>query len=137
MEPSITYIKKHPQNASTFQDGFTLLEVMISFAILSTLLVVIIQSTSETTFFLHKTEQLSIAQKVVINELMRIERENPSDLKSSQGIFPDGHILAGNKWKLIISNSVFLDVVPVTRIRYQVSWFLGKQQHTFESSIVR
>ncbi len=117
--------------------GFTLLEVMISLAILSSLLVVIIQSNTEITFFLHRTERLSVAQRVVVNELQRIERENSPNLGSARGTFPKNHALAGNEWRRTVTNVNFLDVIPVTRIQYQVSWFAGRQKNTFEASILR
>lgn len=127
---------RHSGSAS-FLFGFTLLEVMISLAMLSTLLAVIIQSNTELTFFLHRTGRLSIAQKVVINELMRLERENSETLSSREGTFPLEHELAGSKWKLIVTDMKFLGVAPVTRIRYQVSWFVGEQENTYESSFLR
>ena len=135
---SISDTPNQPQAGCTLPMlGFTLLEVMISLAILSSLLVVIIQSNMEITFFLNRTERLSIAQKVVINELMRIERENSATLTTGQGTFPEKHVLAGSEWKLTVTNIDFLDVIPVTRIHYQVSWFAGEQRNTFEASILR
>ncbi len=117
--------------------GFTLLEVMISLAILSALLVVIIQSNTETTFFLRRTDQLATAQKVVINELMRIERDNSTTLSSAEGTFAEDHVMAANKWKLTIENSNFLGAIPITRVQYQVFWLLDNQQHSYEASIIK
>jgi prepilin-type N-terminal cleavage/methylation domain-containing protein len=131
-----TVTKQTGMNEKT-QQGFTLIEVMISIAILSSLLVVIIQSNTETAFFLRKTKQLSIAQKVVINELLKIERENKSDLATSEGTFEEEHVLAGNKWKLTVSESTFLEVVPITKITYQVFWMFEGHEHSYESSITR
>ena len=68
--------------------GFTLLEVLISFAILASILAVVIQSQSDMVFFLKKTEKLDTVQSIVINELLKLERESSNNISASSGTFP-------------------------------------------------
>ena len=116
--------------------GFTLLEVLISFAILSTLLVAIIQSQSESIFFLRKTKSLMIAQKIVINMLLEIERSTTPP-ETGEGIFPKEHQLAGGKWKLTAEDEDFMGIVSIRRVTYQVFWMENGVQQEYQSSILQ
>ena len=116
--------------------GFTLLEVLVSFAILSTFLAVIIQSQGEMVFFLKKTDQLHKVQNVVINELLKIERMT-TPVVNDKGVYPDHHPLAQAHWKLTVTEEMFMDVIPIKKITYGVDWKLDKQPQHFELSIYK
>lgn len=120
-------------------EGFTLLEVLIAFSLLATLLTVIIQSQGETAYFLEKTRKLSLVQKEVINELLRIERQySSSAVLAETGVFEEGHVLAGDQWEREITQEIFMGIVPVNRITYRITWFPrdGKGEQRFEASIL-
>lgn len=118
--------------------GFTLLEVLVAFSILAILLTVILQSQAETAFFLEKTGRHQLVQRVVMNELSVAERSCATTLPSAEnGVFPDDHVLAGNRWQLEVKGEMIMGMIPVTRITYRVSWENPRMEgdHTFESSI--
>ena len=118
--------------------GFTLLEVLVAFSLLATMLTVIIQSQGETAFFLEKTKKLSRVQKVVINELLRIEREySAASLTSENGTFEADHDLAGDQWQREVTPETFMGLVPVNKITYRIVWIPqhGKEEQSFEASI--
>ncbi len=128
-----------PNNTLKFASGFTLLEVLVAFALLAVLLTVIIQSVGETAFFLEKTGKLSLVQKEVINELLRIERSYSSEsLTASEGTFEKGHLLFEDRWQKEVVQEDFLGFIPVLRITYRVIWIpaKGQEEQHFESSIV-
>ena len=120
-------------------NGFTLLEILVAFALLALLLSVIIQSQAETAYFLEKTAKLSLVQQEVINELLKIER-NYSDesIETSEGTFPDEHVLAGDTWIKEAVQEDFFGLVPVMKIKYRVTWKTAnnEQEQYFESSII-
>jgi len=116
--------------------GFTLLEVLVSFSILSILLTVIIQSQSETIFFLHKTKKLELVQNEVINKLLAIER-GAENVQEDSGEFQAGHPLAGDQWHLTIEKKLVLNLVPMEEVKYRITWKIKTQQLSFESTILR
>lgn len=117
--------------------GFTLLEVLISFAILASILTVVIQSQSDMVFFLQKTKQLDEIQNVVINELLKLERESANDITATSGSFSSPHPLAGKKWKILIQDETFMDFVTVMKVTYQVIWEERDALQTYELSIYK
>ncbi len=121
--------------------GFTLLEVLIAFSLLATLLTVIIQSQAQTAFFLEKTGKLSRVQKEVINALLRSERYySTEEVSTTEGVFPDDHQLAGDRWQKEVVLEDFSEMlpIPVTKITYRIIWNVGKndREQYFESSIL-
>jgi len=118
--------------------GFTLLEVLVAFSLLAILLTVIIQSQGETAFFIEKTRKLSLVQKEVINELLKIERNlGSASIDTGSGTFPKDHVLAGDIWQKEEVNENFMGFIPIKRITYRVSWetIKGKGEQSFEASI--
>jgi len=125
---------------SKIHSGFTLLEVLVAFSLLSILLTVIIQSQVETAYFLEKTGKQQQVQRVVMNELSLAERYCASlPVQAEDGVFPDDHNLAGDRWQReVISEDFFLGLIQVTRISYRISWKnpRGSGEHSFESSVM-
>ncbi|MFH2131818.1 MAG: type II secretion system protein [bacterium] len=119
--------------------GFTLLEVLVAFSLLSILLTVIMQSQSETAYFLEKTGKQQMVQQVSMNALSLAERYcvriTP---ESDEGVFLGGHPLAGDRWQRTTDDVSILGLIPMTRISYRISWEnpRGKGEHVFESSIL-
>lgn len=117
--------------------GFTLLEVLVAFALLSVMLITIIQSQSESVFFLEKTGKTEIARDVVFDELLKAERRFPRETSlSQQGTFPDDHPLAGDEWEKRIEVVSILGMIKVRKLTFQVIWDRDKPgAGAFESSI--
>jgi len=119
--------------------GFTLLEVLVAFSILSILFAVIIQSQADTVFFLEKTDRLSVVQKEVMNELLKIERDFKGQVLSSEtGTFPEEHVLQGSQWKKDVIVEDFMGIIKVKKITFRITWKEGKEKtdRFFESSIL-
>jgi len=121
------------------QTGFTLLEVLVAFSLLSILLTVIIQSQAETAYFLEKTGKQQLVQRVVMNELSVVERSCAiAPPQSDQGTFGADHVLAGDRWeRTAIEEDIFLGLIQALRVSYRISWKnpRGEGDHAFESSV--
>ena len=113
------------------------MELLVSFSILSLLLVLIIQTNSETVFFLQRTTKLDRVQKVVINELLKIERgvEKEEIEDSEKGVYPEEHPLAGDIWTRTDEVEEVFGDFKITRIKFRVTWQHGEEEQYFESSI--
>lgn len=121
------------------RNGFTLLEVLVAFSILSILFAVIIQSQADTIFFLEKTNRMAIVQKQVMNELLIIERNlSAQKISFETGTFPEDHILHGSQWQKRVEVEDFLGITKVSKITYKIIWTEGndKIERSFESSIL-
>lgn len=119
--------------------GFTLLEVLVAFSLLSILFAVIIQSQADTIFFLEKTNRMTIVQKQVMNELLIIERNlSAQKISSETGTFPEDHILHGSHWQKKVEVEDFLGITKVSKITYKIIWTEGNDnmERSFESSIL-
>lgn len=113
------------------------MEVLVAFSILSLLLTSIIQGQGESVYFLEKTKKLEIVQKEVSNTLLAVER-GTRKAEDETGTFPDEHPLAGDQWQMSSSSEMLLELIPVTRISYSVTWVASnKIEQTFESSILQ
>ncbi len=121
---------------STGRSGFTLLEVLISFSILATLLTVVIQSQSETIFFLEKTSKLERVQKEVINHLLAIER-GATEVEESNGIFQEEHPLEGDQWFLSTNSKLINNMIPIEEIQYRIIWKIDKKEHSYSAVLLR
>ena len=141
IESSYLSLEKEPQGYALrtmdTSDGFTLMELLVSFSILSLLLVLIIQTNSETIFFLQRTSKLEKVQKVVIHELLKIERgvEKEENEDSEKGVYPEGHPLVGDVWTRVDEVEEIFGAFKITRIKFRVTWLHGEEEQYFESSI--
>ncbi len=126
-------------SGSKKQVGFTLLEVLVAFSLLSILLTVIIQSQSETIYFLEKTGKQQLIQQSVMNELSLAERScTTTTQRSDEGTFAEDHSLAGDHWQKNATEVLILGVIPMTQVSYRISWKnpRGEGDHAFESSVL-
>lgn len=119
--------------------GFTLLEVLVAFSLLSILFAVLIQSQADSIYFLEKSGRLAVAQKEVMNELLKIERNlSGQGISSEQGTFPEDHVLPSSEWKKEVVVEDLMGIIKIKKITYRISWTEGKEQtlHYFESTIL-
>jgi hypothetical protein len=103
------------------------------------MLAVIIQSQGETVYFLEKTRKLSLVQKEVINELLKTERlYSEESISAGEGVFPEDHVLAGDRWERVVTKEDFMGIVPVMKISYRVFWRpkTDSEEQSFEASIL-
>jgi len=104
------------------------------------LLTGIIQSQSESAFFLEKTEKTARVQREVINELLAAERDQPGQsFVNGEGVFDADHPLAGDRWQKKVQVVDFLlGLIKVRQLVYRITWDAGRGQgeHSFESAIL-
>ena len=125
-------------NTKQGRKGFTLLEVLVAFSLLSILFAVIIQSQADTIFFLEKTGRLALVQKEVLNQLLKIERNlSAQSISSETGSFPEDHVLHGSQWEKKVVIEDFMKITKVKKITYKITWTEGKDKikRSFESAI--
>lgn len=96
------------------QRGFTLLEVLVSFALLSGLLALLLQSQGEAVFFLERTSLLEQVQEEAQIRLMEVERLGQLP-QPAQGSFGPEHRLAGGTWSIEAGTENFMGF-ELTRI---------------------
>lgn len=102
------------------QRGFTLLEVLVSFAILSGLLSLLLQSQGEAVFFLERTAKLEVVQEEAQEKLLLVERLGQLP-QPPQGTYPPDHPLAGGRWSLEAGTEDFLGF-ELTRILCEIEY---------------
>ncbi|MDT8446025.1 MAG: prepilin-type N-terminal cleavage/methylation domain-containing protein [bacterium] len=100
--------------------GFTLLEVLVSFAILSGLLALLLQSQGEAIFFMQRTAQLEQVQQEAQVRLLEVERLGKLP-EPAEGTFPEGHYLAGGRWALELGTEEFMGF-ELSRIRILIEY---------------
>lgn len=117
--------------------GFTLLEVLVSFAILAVLLAAIIQANSNSILMLQKTRHNARVENRVYLELNIVERNLKKELfGSSSGTYrKDAPGLEGYKWQKIISLEHIVGQ-PIKKITFRILWEENGRKHTFESFIL-
>jgi general secretion pathway protein I len=113
--------------------GFTLLEVLIAFAILAITLTALFQAYSANLLIHNQTRGLWKAMVFVSNDLKRLERTPPESLGMDQGEFPDGDPMAGYAWRRDITLESPLPGVTVRKIALRVSWKEGLNERWFQA----
>ena len=112
-----------------------MLEVLIAVAILSTLLVSLIKSESETALLLEFTERYQRVQAHVQEELTKISmRGAPPSEGFSQGVFREDHPLVGFEWNREVVKENFLGF-PVVKIIYGIKWNDEFKERIYEGTI--
>ncbi len=105
------------------QPGFTLLEVLVAFAILAGLLTLILQTQGEQFYFSSKLATQEKVRQELEYQALAIERGDKAALWApASGVFPPGHELAGFHFTHSQEMELLLGQVPVTRTLLSISW---------------
>jgi len=117
-------------------EGFTILEVLISLSILSITLMVLFQSFSTSIFILSSTKNLWKAISFAQNELLKSERATVSPSVSiNQGEFESESEMSGFRWKKFVRDTKPFPGIEIRQINYQLLWYEGKHVYTYDADI--
>jgi len=115
-------------------NGFTILEVLISLSILVLSLMVLYQSFSTSIFILSSTNNLWKAISFSQNELLKSERATVSPPVSiNQGEFESESGMSGFRWKRVVRDTKPLPGIEIRQINYQLLWNEGKHVFTYDA----
>ncbi|MDH4224708.1 MAG: prepilin-type N-terminal cleavage/methylation domain-containing protein [Deltaproteobacteria bacterium] len=115
--------------------GFTLLEVLVAFAVLSIMLMALFQSFSTTILINDNTRDTWMVMTAVQAELLRVEREGGGSMAADQGVYPPGHPLEGYRWLREVTEEQPFPGVFVRRLSLRVLWNNGGRDFSYESSM--
>ena len=124
-----------PRDSRGKAPGFTLMEVLVAFTILSITLVTLYQAFSANLLIHTSTRSLWKAMVYVDNELQRWERMGPPPLHVDQGEFPEDHAMAGYSWLREVSDEAPLPGVIVRRVRLRLNWQEGERSRRYASEV--
>ena len=117
-------------------EGFTILEVLISLSILLITLMALFQSFSTSIFILSSTKNLWKAISFAQNELLKSERATVSPSVSiNQGEFESESEMSGFRWKKFVRDTKPFPGIEIRQINYQLLWYEGKHVYTYDADI--
>ena len=117
-------------------EGFTILEVLISLSILLITLMALFQSFSTSIFVLSSTKNLWKAISFAQNELLKSERATVSPSVSiNQGEFESESEMSGFRWKKFVRDTKPFPGIEIRQINYQLLWYEGKHVYTYDADI--
>ena len=118
------------------QAAFTLIEVMVAFAILSGLLTLILQTQGEQARFMARSQ---VAEKVLAElqtQILALERGDANQQwPNSEGTFTEEHPLAGFRYRKVAGQEMFLGQFPLNKVTLSIHWDEGKHPQSYATSI--
>lgn len=115
--------------------AFTLLEVLVAFAILAISLVTLYQAYSANLVIHASSRGLRKAMVYVNNELTRWERMPTVPVQVEQGTFPPNDPMAGYSWRRVISEEAPFPGVTVRKVSLRLDWREGVREQWFQSEV--
>ncbi|MDX2471268.1 MAG: type II secretion system protein [SAR324 cluster bacterium] len=117
--------------------AFTLIEVLVSFAIMASLLTLILQSQGEIAYFSVKNKRSEEVRREIEAQILAYEREDTNVLWSTdKGTFNRDHALAGFQYERTKKGEKLLGVFPITNVSFLITWEENKIKQSYESSII-
>jgi prepilin-type N-terminal cleavage/methylation domain-containing protein len=123
------------RHSAALRRGFTLLEVLIAFSILSITLVTLYQAYSANLLIHSSTRGVRGAMVYVNNELLRWERMPSVSLHVDQGAFPEGDPMFGYAWERHVTDETPLPGVTVRKVSLRLTWREGAREQAFQSEV--
>ena len=109
--------------------GFTLVEVIITAAVLTTSLVMIFRGLSVCMQAAKRSERYTVAAMLVQHKIAELEIEEELDNGEEQGDFEEqGH--PGLRWRVVIEDAE--DVENLQKVTITVSWPAGQSEQNIE-----
>lgn len=117
------------------QAAFTLIEVMVAFAILSGLLTLILQTQGEQARFLARSQVGEQVLQELQTQILAQERgDSTTAWPANEGSFPQGHPLAGFRYRKEFGQEMFLGQFPLNKITLSIHWDEGKHPQSYAAS---
>ena len=98
--------------------AFTLLEVLVALAILSTVFIALLQGQGDNIYVIDTIQKRQLAQRYIQEKLYKIERQEENAVGSA-GIFSESHELSGQKWRLQVFNQEVFGI-SLKRVVYTI-----------------
>ena len=115
--------------------GFTLLEVLIALAILSVAMLALHQAFATNIYMTIYTRDLWSAVVFTRNELMRVERGSPPSIGVSDGVYNEGHKMAGYHWKRAVTDEEPFPGIKVRKVSLELIWEEGIVPRSYKSEV--
>ncbi len=117
--------------------AFTLIEVLVSFAIMASLLTLILQSQGEIAYFSVKNKRSEVVRREIEAQILAYERDDKRVLwTAEEGTFNGSHPLKGFQFKRSKKNQMLLGAIPITIVSFLITWEENKIKQSYESSII-
>ena len=113
--------------------AFTLLEVLVALAILSTVFVALLQGQGDNIFILNTTKQRQLAQQHIRAKLYSIERGQETAFPGT-GTFSPSHELAGQRWRLVMKNQEIFGI-KLRKVDYSIELAKGSKKTRVQGTI--
>jgi len=117
------------------QAAFTLIEVMVAFAILSGLLTLILQTQGEQARFLARSRTAEAVLAELQTQILALERgDTQLAWPAAEGAFPTDHPLAGYRFRKEQGQEMFLGQFPLNKVTLSLHWNEGATPQAYAAS---